>query len=391
MAFGKDPSTLNRIGSHRQVAQHSMGQRQQRKPRGSGAPTWVDKFRPSLDQPDTVRIIPGDYEVKQATPEGEIEVTKLTHYLYGEHFHATLERGSVCSAGPFVNWKDKRDPCYACDLFWSGMQPDPQTGKKKRGPMSRRDMASFTVIHFHPYHQVEQVDLRTGQVRVNQKTGQPFYSWVQCTGRGCEMCKANKIVKPAHRLHWDMGTGHFNTLWEYDKVIGNSCTTCGGRDVIAWDALVCRECGEAKVIADETTLQPKEIDEIYRSINKCSACGFEGFLKEVISCKNCSQTGHIPQRSSLFDVNINVQRFATDNSTQTTLMVTQWSQPCPIDPQYKELAEPLELEKIFAPTALEDQAAIYGLTQAAIASLKAGNTPAARQPVTPDTASRPYR
>jgi hypothetical protein len=243
----------------------------------------------------------------------------------------------------------------------------------------------------HPYHQVEQIDTRTGQVRANPNTGVPYYKWVQCQGRNCEFCKAGKLIQPAHRMHWDMGTAHFNTLWEYDKVIGNNCVTCGGQDTIDWDALVCQECGEAKVIAEETNLQPKEIDEIYKSINKCSECGHEGFLKEVISCKNCSTTSREPMRASLFDVNLNVRRAAaTDGGSMTTLMVTGWSQPCPIPPQLVEMATPLDLAKIFAPTSLEDQAATYGLTATAIAGLQAGKA-VTRQPVTPGNASQPYR
>jgi hypothetical protein len=394
MGFGKDQSNLTNVGSWRQKAHHATASRQKRAGGGRGAPTWIDRFKPSTDDPDTIRIIPGDYDVQQCTPDGNIEVVKQPFFVYGEHFHATLEKGSVCSAGPLYNWKDKRQPCYACDLFWQGMQPDPVTNKKKRGPMSRRDMSSFTVIHFHPYHKVEQTDRSTGQVRMNESTGVPFYNWVKCEGRGCEMCRAQKEISSAHRLHWDMGTGHFNTLLEYEKEVGKGCLTCGGRNALQLEALVCRGpgCGEPKVVMNETNLKPKEIDELFNSLSKCDYCGHEGFLAEIISCKNCTPAGRDPRRATLFDVDLDVKRVedASGNSNQTTLIVTQWSDPHPIDPVYAELAKPINLDKVFLPTPLDAQAVLYNLGPQALADLKAGNAPRGRQPVTPGSASRPY-
>jgi hypothetical protein len=393
MAFGKDDAALDRVGSYRQRAHYQTKSTFQNRPRGGGGGglTFIDQFKPSTDIPDLIRIVPGDYEVQQATPEGEIETTRQPYVAFGEHFHGTLKRSCVCSAGPLYGWKDKRSPCYACDIFWQGMTVG-QDGKKKKGPMSRRDMSSFTVIHYHPYHEVEQVDSTTGQYRVNARTGQPYTNWVKCEGRGCKMCQAGKKTNPAHRLHWDMGTGHMGTLWEYDKEIGRSCATCSGRDTIEWDAMVCRQCGEAKVVRDETNLKPKEIEEIYGSLNTCSACGFKGFLREIISCRNCTPLGREPERATIFAVDMKVKRAEPESGgNQTTLMIPQWNDPSPVAQQFAEFNKPMPLEKIFAPTSLENQAKVFDLSPAAIQGLIKGKQPPQRQPVTAEETSRPYR
>jgi predicted RNA-binding Zn-ribbon protein involved in translation (DUF1610 family) len=384
------------MGSYRQKAVHHQQQRTQRRGGGGGgAPTFIDQFKPDLDTPDIIRIIAGDYEVKTVAGDGTIEIDRTPYFPFGEHYHATLERSCVCSAGPNYGAKDKRDPCYACDMFWQGMTTGTD-GKKKRGPMSRRDMVSFTVVHFYPYHKVEQVDRQTGQVRINDRTKEPYFSWWRCEGgKNCQFCMAQKEKRLAQRLHWDLGTNHFSTLWEYEKEIGKGCVTCGGRSTIEWDAYVCRECGEAKVVREETGLKLKEIDEIFTKPNKCSACGFEGFLSELISCSNCTPMGHEPVRATLFDVDLHVRRNQTDaKSNATTLMVTQWSDPRPVDKNFTDLAKPMDLSKIFAPTPLDKQAAIFNLTPAQLAALKAGSLPSGRQPATGDAAgdtSRPYR
>lgn len=397
MSFGKgnaDP----RMGSYRQKAVHHQQQRTQRRSGGGGGFTFIDQFKPDYDVPDIIRIIPGDYEVKTATQDGSIELDRQPYFPFGEHFHATLERGSVCSAGPLYAWKDKKDPCYACDLFWQGMTTG-NDGKKKRGPMSRRDMVSFTVVHFHGYHKVEQVDRNSGQVRMNKNTNEPYWNWVRCEGgKACTMCVAGKEKRMAHRMHWDLGTAHFGTLWEYEREIGKGCVTCGGRSTIEWDALVCRSCGEPKVVREETTMKPKEVDELFTSVNKCAnpQCGFEGFLDEIISCQNCTPMGRNPSRATLFDVDIHVKRQkSNEGAVGSTLMITQWSEPRAIDQQFTDLAKPMDLQKIFSPTPLDAQANIYNLTADKLAALKAGQQlPSGRQPSTandPADQSRPYR
>jgi hypothetical protein len=45
------------------------------------------------------------------------------------------------------------------------------------------------------------------------------------------------------------------------------------------------------------------------------------------------------------------------------LMIDGYSAPAPISPQFEDIAKPLDLVKIYAPTSLEQQAAIWGVQQ----------------------------
>ena len=387
MAYGKDPSKLGQVGSFRQQSHTYNQARNEKKFRGgggSGPPSWVNEYRPPTDDVDTIRILQGDYTVEDVNAKGEVyPIEHLSFWPFVEHFDARSKKRSVCSAGPHANDRNKREPCHGCDLFWGSMKINPSSGKKEKGFMGKRDMVAYTVLDYGKYHKVEQVDRATGQVRTNDQ-GQPYYNWVKCAksseGKGiCDACDANKEAKVGHRAHWPMGSDHYNTLLNYDETVGKGCVTCGKKDVIRNEAWLCSnpECGEA-VIDDRSRLSKKEIDEIVYKPCVCKQCGSEGFLSELISCVNCTPNGNMPKRATIFDVDLRVKRVEpADGSNRTTLQIVGYSDPAPISKQFAEIAKPEDLSKIYAPTPLERQAALFQVAPS-------------REPVTASSASRPY-
>lgn len=364
MAFGKDDKNLGNVGSFRNSTR--MHQQQRPKPTGGAKPYFIDRFQPSTEEPDQIRILKVPYEIELGQADGTLLKQTLFYFPYVEHFHGSMKKGSICSAGPFGVFKNKGEPCYGCEKHWG----DKNAGVKN-GPMGKRDMWAFTVIHFAPYAKVEQTDSQTGAIRTND-AGQPYYNWVRVHPH--ERLKyQGKEMRDHSVLHWSLGFGHFNTLTEYDKEIGKSCKSCGGRDTIVTEAWLCPHCGDALIEPATTTLSAKEIEEMTSKEVRCGSCQQVGMLQEMLSCKSCSN----PVRAEIFDVDLNVKRVKpADGGNQTTLMIPSWSNPRPIDQRYADV-KPLDLPRIFAPTPYDKQLEIFA----------AGG---GRQPVTSSQLSRPY-
>lgn len=346
-AYGKDPSQLAGKPSFRQSAQIVQSTR----PKSTGSrrvPTWVNRYQPSLTTADKVRVLKGSYQVPLAQPDATIVEQTLFYFPYTEHFHGTMKKSCVCSAGPLANFKNLREPCKGCDMFWEGRSHD------KRGPMSKRDLFAFTVLHYGDYAHVPQLD-RNGQPRVND-AGQPYREWKHFLPH-----ERNQYAQYDQRnwnvMHWSVGTAHYQTLLEYDKLISMSCSSCSSKDSIVSEAWVCRNCEETIVEPATSSLSPAEIDQMTLSPCRCTACGHEDYLFEYISCTNCPNA----RRAELFDVDLTMKRVApADGGNQTSLLITSWSNPQPIDERLIEVAVPLPLDQIFAPTPYEAQETLFG-------------------------------
>lgn len=375
MAFGKDAAQLANVGTFRQQAAAYAAATKRENKGGGSIPLFIDRYQPSKVDVDLVRLIPSSYTVQTAISKDQLMTRQLVFFPFSEHFDGHLKTGTVCSAGPFAQFKGKGAPCRGCEIFWSTMAQD-ANGRMKRGNrMSYREMFAFTVIHFAPYAKVPQVDQATGQVKTNDK-GEPYYNWTRVLAH--EKAKYVGIeTKQAHRMHWPMGTQHYNTLWSYDKEIGKSCATCQGRNKITSLAWVCSSCGDAIIETDSTTLPPDEVDKLTMGQAKCPRCSYEGFLTEIFECANCTPAGTDPKRATLFDVDLSVKRIESGDgkSNMTTLMISGWSDPHPLDPMFQDINKPMALDKIYAPTPMDVQVSKLG---------------AAAPPRTPVTGATPY-
>lgn len=365
MAFGKGSNSSVQNQGFRQQARAQ----QQARPKftGGGAPYFVNRFQPSTDDPDQIRILKGHYEIEIANQDKELVKQTLYYFPYIEHFHGSMKKGGICSAGPLGMFKGMGQPCLGHDIYWA----DKNAGKKN-GPMSMREMSAFTIVHFASYAKAEQTDDQ-GQVKKNDK-GEPYWNWVRVLPHERQKY-ANKEMRDFNVMHWSLGFGHLNTLMEYDKEIGKSCRSCGTRDSIVCEAWTCGHCGEALIEPATTILSPKEIDEFTGKEVRCAQCQQVGYLQEIISCSACPN----PTRAEIFDVDMQVKRVKSPdaNSNQTSLIIPTWTNPRPIDQRYAADAKNLPLDKIFAPTPIEKQQEMWGGV-------------GARQPVTNQQLSRPY-
>ena len=379
MAFGKNSSGLTGVGSWRQSAS-AVTTRAPRKGGGGGrAPTWVNSFKPSKNDPDNGRLIAGAYEVPVVQEDGSLLVQVVPFFPYVEHYDGRHETQAICSAGPYANDRNKKDPCYGCDIFWTDHAANKgQKGSAAVKRMSKRDMFAFNWLHNAPYVNVPQVDRKTGQMRMNQ-SGQPYMQWIPLLPHERAKYPETQFeIKMGHMLHWSMGFGHFNALLEYDKLIGKSCKSCGSRDSIESEAWLCgnEECGDAVIEMATTTLPSTDIEKLVAKPADCPYCHKKSYLQETMRCKQCARAA----RATLFDVDLSVKRIeGREGGNQTSLAVTSWSNPRDLDPLLLEQAVVADLPKIFAPNTLEFQAERFRHTPNAPTA--APGTPV-RQPVT---------
>lgn len=358
--YGKDKSALSKVGSFRQQGKALLRNQREARPSSGGSrriPYWVNQFKPPTHTVATGRILAGNYEVLQVDAEtGEVVAVELPYFTFTEHYYARTKKGGICSAGPFQAFKDKRDPCLGCDLFFEGMELDPETNKRRPGPMGKRDMFAFNWLDLGTFYHIPQTD-KNGAVRRNNN-GEPYMTWVKGKKGGNDPKYPGADTKVGHLQQWAMGFGHYSSLLAADAQIGRSCLSCGTRDSIESLAWVCANCGEPFIELESTQLDEAGIEALVTKPCTCPACKHEGYPQEYVECSACDS----PQKATIFDVTINVQRIASaDGSNQTSLSVSNWSAPGPLPPEFADV-KPLELDKIFAPTPIDEQAELWNVS-----------------------------
>lgn len=344
-AFGKNPQLLRSIPSFRQLSGQFNGGRSSRQGKG-GTPYFIDQYKPPPIEPDTIALLAGNFESMEVDDSGEapkaIAVT-LPYVKFTEHYDGRTEKSAICSAGPFVRYKDLRDACNGCDIYWATLEPGDDG--KKHSRMSRQTKFGFSIIDFSDYHKEPQFDTQTSRPRVNPKTKEPYFNWVKCGGLGCDACKANLPKKFAHNPHWPMSWGYFQTIREQDREIGKSCRACGGIDTLQCVAWTCQGCGEAAIDMSSTGLKMEDVIKISESHYTCK-CGVTDFLQEIIECRACSKA----ERMTVFDVEFRVKRIPTGQNNQSMLNISGWAQRRKLEGPLAEYASPKDLIKIFKPT-----------------------------------------
>jgi hypothetical protein len=362
MSYGKSQNALNNVGSFRQISGKATQQLTQKKPKG-GVPYFVDMYQPSTSDIDLVRLVPGEYIQDQLQGEGN-DVTAVPQVMpfikFVEHYDGAKKTGLICSAGPFANFKDKREPCHGCDIFWETAVRTPE-GRLQSPRMSRQNKYAFSVFDYGVYHKMEQYD-RDGRVKINQVTKEPYFNWVKCQGQGCDACRARKEAKTGDMRHWPMSYTQLQVLRSAETDIGKSCAACGTTDSIISHGWMCASCGECAIDMESTQLKKDEILRTTDNEYHCPCCNYRGFLVEVFECRVCSQRGQTGVRASLFDVDLRVKLIETPGQKGKVLQIMGWSSPHPVDTQYTSLVKPVDLVARYAPDSMERQAAKLGIT-----------------------------
>ncbi len=371
MAFGKDREGIGRMNLRQQMRRSTK-----RPPRGTGggAPHYVNQYRPPKGAAgtDTIRIIRGEYQIPRIDLDrrdfvrdanGEIVHDSAPHWQYVSYYkHQPDGSGKSCisTEGWLGAFKGKAEPCIAADWYWWEWRKRNETGNKTSPKSFRRsEQYALTVLVMAPFYKVPQMDAQ-GNIKKNDKTGQPYYNWVKGSKRGNDEFAAGGFErKEGHLQHWSMGFGHWNTLLDFSDTLSRDCRSCHTQNAIEDIALICQECGEAVVEFATTGLSEEDLAKMRAEEVTCQACRTHGYLDDVIGCTSCSN----PERATIFDYDLEVHTVATggDNSNQTNLMIARAIGPKSIDAIYGEdMRKPLDLPKILAPTPLATQEQIFG-------------------------------
>lgn len=359
-AFGKQTSLLRNIPSFRQLSGQYGGIGGKRQSKG-GRPYWVGQYIPPTVDVDTILLVEGKYESMEVDASTDPPTTVpvvLPFVKFIEHFDGKTDRSAICSAGPFVRYKDLRNPCNGCDIYWATLEPttdDKGNERKKSMRMSRQTKFGFGIIDFSNYHKQFQFDTQTGAPRINPRTKQQYFDWRKCEGIGCDGCKAKLETKFGHNPHWPMSWGFFETIRSQDREVGKSCRACKGIDTIQSIAWVCKNCGDAAIDMSTTQLKMEDIIKISESHHSCK-CGSKDFLDEIIECRGCSNA----ERMTVFDVEFKVRRVATGQNNQSVLNISGYHPRRNLEGALAELAKPQDLIKVFAPTPYAQQVKVFG-------------------------------
>ena len=375
MAFGKDREVLKKVTNLREASNASRG-----RPRGGsgGGGSWMryqDQFKPDTVDPDTVRFVAGDYpyEKVDTNDRGDIIGTTkllLPYFSFREHYDGRTKKTTVCSAGVFGDYKDKRDPCVGCDIFW-------ETGGSKGGRMSRRDMNAFTLYNHATFHEVDSVDYKTGNIKMNPKTNRPYTEWQKCAGRRCDACAAGKPTKKGHFQHYEVGFGHFGQIKDYSKIIGKGCHTCKTKNSLHELAYLCPHCKDAVIDLSTSHLKDSEIAKMVDDLVQCPHCRQKGLLEEIIECS----TQGCPEavRAGIFDADISFKKVEGEKSNANSLLFTEYGPISDLDPSIE--VKMFDFTKMFAPTPLDVQADYFK---------QAASQLPPRQPVPAEQVARNY-
>lgn len=151
---------------------------------------------------------------------------KQHRYSLGQNQFRTI----ICSGGPAL---DK--PCIGC---W-----DYAHGKKWAEP---KDYVGFNIVHLGWYHDVPLLDKNNQIIYKQNEPGQAVIVRDACEATGtqlqCKWCQAGyQRVYGAHR-YLEVGTGHLESIFNWDKELQQTCVGCGSQ-VMA----VGYKCGNCKV------------------------------------------------------------------------------------------------------------------------------------------------
>lgn len=368
--YGKNPNNLKRVtgygGSVSQRAKHRSNKRKAGRGGGGVGPYWKDNFRPPEDFGRVIRIIPGEYAqlVSDDGREDPYEDT-LEYVVVREHYHGGKKRGILCSGGPRYMSKDHREECEGCNMFWEDYDIRRQTGdKQKPRRVSMSEKYVFTVWDYGLYLKLPRTDAHGNVIKGNQ--GTPYYDWVTAPDNDPRQHQVEH--KFGHLCAWPMSRSYFDYLMSYNEMtIRNDCGTCGAQKSIELMAKICSnpKCGVMLYDPSDSTLSPEQVKRFDEEPITCHACGHTDFAQDLVTCAVCEEQGLEPRRASIFDIDLEIVAVPSGDGKQKNLSILSRSEPRPInvqDPDILAKIQPLDLLRQFAPTPVEKQREVFGIS-----------------------------
>jgi hypothetical protein len=161
---------------------------------------------------DRLRLVAGDYVTRTAAGKGdapELIDVRTPYFHYTRHFDRLHRTDARCSAGPFARFRDRRDPCAGCDLYWSTIERS-TPGRRSSPRMTKTAQYVFTAVDHGAYHP------RRGR---SLAAGAPG---MKCLGAECRACAAGAPAQPGQTVSWDLGWKDLQLLRAAERAIGRA-------------------------------------------------------------------------------------------------------------------------------------------------------------------------
>ncbi len=326
-----------------------------------------DAYYPSGTRraPDIVRLLPQMYR-QELLLNDQVVVGDWPFFTWREHRDTRTYKSTSCSGGLYFFDSNRAEPCHGCDLYLAARTKD-ERGRWKEGYLGRRQQHSVSLIHYHEYQLLPQLDKSTGQVKT-RNDGSAFMAWQ----RSRRDPQAETL--PCRKMRWDFGSTYRGIILDTAKAIFYSCKNCGTKNSIHWEAVVCGnpECEYPFYERGKTQLDAEEIEALDKQANEmylCPHCEQTTLPKKYYACENCDDA----QPASIFDVDLHFAMVETQTpgrKSTKTFQLVDYSEPHPIElpeglteEQAEFMLQPFDLPTLLGPTPMADQVAILGPKQ----------------------------
>jgi len=319
--------------------------------RGGGGGQWWKI--PKVGEPGVSQILlfPGKYVQEISLAEGETKKITNPYYITFSHFvmGAGKEGKGVsltCSAG--LAEYEEPDGSHVLDIGDRSCVPCHFASIGARNVRAASKQIVFNGVLMGNFHPVER------EVDSKKRPGEKvkIVEYKDCTGRRCGLCRQEQPVTFGRPVHVGFGFRYIGQLEAFERtVLSKLCTCGGGLDLVGFG------CSSSKCdhFLDVQQLTDNQISSLEEEEMECSSCGTVGFFTPVHECDRCST----PTPLDLWNVVLDLHRVG-ENKDSALQIAHRVATPEDLA-KVKEHMTPLELERIFAPKSLEDQAKDMGV------------------------------
>lgn len=273
----------------------------------------------------------------------------------------SIFKEEACSRG----WDpDNPQPCGACEENKQILESNPNEKKIYDPSMTYY----FSAIDLGYWHKSPVISKKTGeQIKHNSGDlqGQPMFTWTECSGKKCELCKQGVERVFGRRGIIRVGQGHLSNIIQIEQDLKSRCSCGGELEVVA---VKCSKCGTEYDINIETD---EDLEELLFNPLNCKECGYSELPVEIFECTDCDK----PRPVNLYKHVVWLRKTGEGTDSKIDLgghmTVKEFAEkflPGPDEGGYssikelvKDLYVPIDFEKIFKPRDLETQIKYLGL------------------------------
>lgn len=348
-------------------------------PRGGknfGGAWWDDTWKAPKDRPVVIRLVRGDYALRDLETDGTVVQKKRDFKRFVVHrIGGRQGKEFICSGGDFVNTRNARyehlgTPCHGCteaDASYAARRGSANRDNADNQWANSLAKYGFTLWEFSKY--IRQPKIIQGRPKLD-RNNKPILEWVRESYPPVpsayiqETCDG--ILLPAVFSNKGLAS-----LDEKDNEIGRTCAVCGTPNSIVVRRLRCPKClnvlhndTNKNVVYDLDCVPPENHDNAvaFFEYNRtkphtCDSCGTADVtpIDDTNDDRMCTRCGNSGRRATIFDVDLTVQHMGTGNESR--VVVVSYSQVCQpnVDPAK---FQQLDLEAKFKPASLLDQMSI---------------------------------